>query len=254
MASVVGPTPPLGARPRRYTPLDDVARLFNSIAGRRDQPSPPGFLRTGPVHFQPLEWELAPIEPFIGGRLLNAGCGNRDIAPFARAHGAADVVNYDIASELPGAIIGPLERMPFGDGEFDTILCNAVLEHVTSVDAVMEQLVRVLRPGGHLIVSIPFLQPFHPVPGDFRRFTKEGIRQLGLDHGLEVVAVHPVHSIAQTLGWITWEYLLEKRSRARRMLLYPILWCFTRYCCRTDHAVTGPVNTFQAVYRKPGTE
>jgi SAM-dependent methyltransferase len=210
----------------------------------------PRFARHGPIHFQPIEWELAPMAPYLKGRTLNAGCGNRDISETLSGFGATEVVNYDIASEIRGAVIGPLEMMPFASAEFDSILCNAVLEHVEAPEPVRREMVRVLRPGGHLVVAIPFLQPFHPCPGDFRRYTKEGMRRLGVESGLEVIAIYPTHTIAQTLGWILWEYLGEKKSRVRKMILFPLLWCVTRYCYRTDSSLVGTANTFQAVYRK----
>jgi SAM-dependent methyltransferase len=217
---------------------------------RRAGIAAPRFLRIGPVHFQPLEWELEPLRMYFGGRTLNAGCGNRDITQTLRGFGATEVVNYDIASEILNAVIGPLEKMPFAAAEFDSILCNAVLEHVEAPEPVIREMVRVLRPGGHLVVAIPFLQPFHSCPGDFRRCTIEGMRRLGTASGLEVVAIYPTHTIAQTLGWIIWDYLKEKKSRLRKAILYPLLWCFTRYCCRTDSSLTGTANTFQAAYRK----
>ncbi len=208
------------------------------------------FARVGPVHFQPLEWELDPLRPYLNGRLLNAGCGSRDVSPTLESFGARQIVNYDIASAIPGAIIGSLEHTPFDAGEFDTILCNAVLEHVGSARDVMGELTRVLKPGGHLVVAIPFLQPYHPAPGDFRRYTRDGMRRLGTENGLEVVAIYSTHTIAQTLGWILWEYLKEKRSRFWQVVLYPVIWCFTRYCWRSDLSLSATANTFQAVYRK----
>jgi SAM-dependent methyltransferase len=220
------------------------------LGARRHAPSIARFARIGPVHFQPLEWELEALRSYFGGRALNAGCGNRDISETLRDFGAKEVVNYDIASEIPGAVIGPLEKMPFATAEFDSILCNAVLEHVEAPEPVMREMVRVLRPGGHLVVAIPFLQPFHPCPGDFRRYTKDGMRRLGVENGLEVIAIHPTHTIAQTLSWIVWDYLEEKKSRIRKTILFPLLWCFTRYCCRTDSSLVGTANTFQAAYRK----
>jgi SAM-dependent methyltransferase len=218
---------------------------------RRRAIAAPRFLRLGPIHFQPMEWELEPLRSYFNGRTLNAGCGSRDVSEILKGFGSAEVVNYDIASsEIPGALIGPLEKMPFETAHFDSILCNAVLEHVEAPEPVMREMIRVLRPGGFLLVVTPFLQPYHAVPGDFRRYTREGMRKLGIENGLEVIAIHPVNTIAQTLGWIIWEYLKEKKGRIRKRVIYPLLWCFTRYCCRTDSSLSGTANGFQAVYRK----
>src|SRR4051794_12824009 len=168
------------------------------------------YSRSGPVHFQPLERELAPVARYFRGRVLNAGCGERDLGPWLAALGVDDVTSYDIASGLPGAVIGPLENLPFDDASFDTILCNAVLEHVEHVDRVVAELARVLRPGGHAVIAIPFLQPYHACPGDYRRYTSDGLVAVGEPAGLVAVAVNPVHSPAQTLGWIAWEIAQEK--------------------------------------------
>jgi len=209
------------------------------------------YARVGPVHFQPLEWELAPIAEFVSGRLLNAGCGYRDIGPLLRRFGANEVANMDIETNIPGAILGSLDAMPFPENDFDTVLCNAVLEHVGSADAVMKELFRVLRPNGHAIVAIPFLQPYHKSPRDFRRYTVEGMESLGLDHGFEIVAIKPVHTIAQTLGWILWEHLLERNTVLGQRIFWPLIWAATRYMCRSDQKLIGTANTFQAIYRKP---
>jgi SAM-dependent methyltransferase len=210
----------------------------------------PTITRAGPVHFQPLEWELAPVARYFYGSLLNAGCGNRDLAEWFAASGVAEVTSYDIASDLPGAVTGSLDAMPFADGSFDTILCNAVLEHVGQVDAVMAELARVLKPGGHAVLAIPFLQPYHPCPGDYRRYTRDGMIALGESVGLEIVTILPVHSAAQSVGWIWWETARERGPLARA-IAWPIVYAWTRLSLRTDPRVVHNANTFQAVFRRP---
>ena len=209
------------------------------------------FLRLGPVHFQPLEWELEAVRAYFRGKVLNAGCGLRDITPLLATLGAESVVNADLLTNIHGAVICNLASLPFNDGLFDSVLCNAVLEHVDSLEAVMEELLRVLRPGGHLILVIPFLQPYHEAPRDFRRYTGEGMKQLGDKYGLKTVAVYPVHTIAQTLGWILWEYLLERGSTPFKAVGWPLIWLATRWSCRSDLSRSRTANAFQSVYLKP---
>jgi SAM-dependent methyltransferase len=208
-------------------------------------------VRVGPVHFQPLEQELEPVVHYLSGHMLNAGCGSRDIGPYLRANGVAEITRYDIASDEADVVVGPLESMRFADDTFDSVLCNAVLEHVQNADRAMRELARVVRKGGHVVVAIPFLQPYHACPGDFRRYTADGLAQLGRGAGLEVVEILPVHSFAQTFGWLLWEYAQEKGGWLRRHLAWATAFLATRLWNRTDPRLKKNANTFQAVFRRP---
>lgn len=207
--------------------------------------------RVGPVLFQPLEQELKPVTQYLSGSLLNAGCGSREVNSYLLANGATEITSYDIASDDPEVIVGPLETMPFEDASFDSVLCNAVLEHVRDAERSLGEMTRVVRPGGHIVVAVPFLQPFHACPTDFRRYTADGLADLGRRAGLEVVCVLPVHSIAQTVGWILWEYAQEKGGRLRRSMAWWIAYLSTRWSNRTDPTLIKNANTFQAVFRQP---
>ena len=208
-------------------------------------------VRVGPVHFQPLEQELEPVAHYLSGHMLNAGCGSRDIGEYLRRHGVVDLTRYDIASNDPDVVLGPLESMPFADASFDSALCNAVLEHVHDAERAIRELARVVRKGGHIVVAVPFLQPYHAAPGDFRRYTADGLAQLGRSAGLEVVEVLPVHSFAQTFGWILWEYAQEKGGLLRRVAAFAIAFMATRLWHRTDPVLLKNANTFQAVFLRP---
>jgi SAM-dependent methyltransferase len=210
--------------------------------------------RVGPVFFQPLEDELRPVTEYLAGHMLNAGCGSRNVNAYLLANSVTNITNYDIASDDADVVVGPLEAMPFADGTFDSVLCNAVLEHVADAEESIRELARVVRPGGHVVVAVPFLQPFHACPADFRRYTADGLGDLGRRAGLEVVCVLPVHSIAQTLGWILWEWAQEKGGRARRSAAYALAYAATRLSNRTDTTLVRNANTFQAVFRRPVQE
>jgi len=209
-----------------------------------------GLFSASPVYFQPLERELEPVVGYLRGHVLNAGCGWRDISPFLLRHGASEVTRYDIDSQDPSVIRGPIESMPFDDESFDSVLCNAVLEHVHDVDRSMRELVRVVRKGGYIVAAVPFLQPFHASPTDFRRYTAEGLAQLGRNAGLDVLIVLPVHTFAQTLGWILWEIASEKGGRLRKLGAWLTSRLLTRFFNRTDTKLVNNANTFQAVFRR----
>jgi hypothetical protein len=73
---------------------------------------------------------------------------------------------------------------------------------------------------------------------------------LGESVGFEVVEILPVHSAAQSVGWILWETARE-RGRLARAIAWPIVYAWTRLSLRTDPRVVNNANTFQAVFRRP---
>ncbi|PWG74541.1 SAM-dependent methyltransferase, partial [Enterococcus hirae] len=63
-------------------------------------------------------------------------------------------------------------------GAFDTVLCTQVLEHVRDPKKALQELPRVLRPGGVLILSAPHLSMVHDAPHDYFRYTGFGLAEL----------------------------------------------------------------------------
>jgi SAM-dependent methyltransferase len=107
--------------------------------------------------------------------------------------------------------------LPFGTATFDTVLCTSVLEHVHDAEAVVSEIARILKPGGRLIITIPFLYPTHEAPYDYWRTTHWGLRSVLTRHGLEVDTVAaqggPVLLVAHYLiaGFAQLLMLLAKR-------------------------------------------
>jgi SAM-dependent methyltransferase len=95
-------------------------------------------------------------------------------------------VNLDLFP-MPGVdVAADALALPFGDGAFTRVECDAVLEHVRDPVQVMSEMRRVLAPGGYLHLVTPFCHPFHEYPKDYRRFTLDGLKELA--GGMEVVA------------------------------------------------------------------
>ena len=93
--------------------------------------------------------------------MLDAGCGTGlNLASMPAGSVGIDINprNVEVVrARLPHhpVVEGDLERMPFDDGTFATVLCTEVLEHVPYPDAALKEIRRVLRPGGLLIGSVP---------------------------------------------------------------------------------------------------
>src|SRR5690349_15474303 len=98
---------------------------------------------------------MRPVLKYLTGRVLNAGCGDRDITGFLLKNGAQSVENCDAKTSIPGAMICDLRKIPRPDGAYDSIFCNSVLEYVPGIDDAMRELRRLLGPGGVLVVCMP---------------------------------------------------------------------------------------------------
>jgi SAM-dependent methyltransferase len=100
------------------------------------------------------------------GRILDCGSGGRSLA---------GVTSLEYVS-TPGADVrADGAHLPFPDATFALALSQAVLEHVPDPQAHVDELWRVLEPGGYLWVEVAFLQPVHMAPHHFFNVTPHGL-------------------------------------------------------------------------------
>ena len=124
----------------------------------------------------------------VRGRLLDLGCGNQPYRQWYEPL-AARRVTLDAAPLRGVTVQGVADRLPFASGAFDTILATEVLEHVEDAEMAANEIARVLRPGGFVLATVPFLYPTHEAPYDNRRFTHYGLRSLFERRGFDVVGL-----------------------------------------------------------------
>ena len=131
----------------------------------------------------------------LEGDLLDVGCGNRPYR--ALLSRIATYLPYDIDAQgsTPG-VIGTAERLPFASESFDSVLCTQVLEHVADPWRVVEEIRRVLRPGGRVVLSAPQAWRLHEEPFDYYRYTR-----YGLEHMLVRAGLRPVDFQSQGGAW-----------------------------------------------------
>ena len=95
-----------------------------------------------------------------GYRLLDVGCGADNFMPPVIAPLGVDFVGVDYWGEAPDFLVDA-HVLPFPDDSFDGVLSLAVLEHVRNPYRVVQEVARVLRPGGVFAGTVAFLEPFH---------------------------------------------------------------------------------------------
>ncbi|MBU2575476.1 methyltransferase domain-containing protein [Patescibacteria group bacterium] len=105
-----------------------------------------------------------------GSKIINVGSGANIIRK--------DVINVDYA-KYPGVkVVADAHNLPFEDNSIDAVICESLLEHVKDPKTVISGIYRVLKPGGMVYISAPFIIPFHSSPHDYYRWTDSGLREL----------------------------------------------------------------------------
>ena len=120
-----------------------------------------------------------------GARVLDYGAGD---SPYRSA--LPPGVDY-VAADLPGNPDATMElagdgALPAASESVDAVLSTQVLEHVDDPRLYLSEAFRVLRPGGRLLLSTHGAFVWHPDPGDYWRWTSEGLRRAVHDAGFEV--------------------------------------------------------------------
>jgi SAM-dependent methyltransferase len=107
------------------------------------------------------------------GLTLDIGAQNGPYAAFF-----PNRVALDIRRGRGVQLIGDAQALGLADAAFDVVLCTEVLEHLPEPQRAVDEMFRVLRPGGTLLLTTRFLFPIHDAPHDYFRFTKYGLRHL----------------------------------------------------------------------------
>lgn len=137
----------------------------------------------------------------VQGRCLDLGCGSACYRPWCLLH-ADEYIGIDWAPRDGGAdVVADLGRpLPLGDRSIDTVLLLSVLEHIPRPAALLGETWRVLRPGGCLLVQVPWQWPVHEAPHDYFRFSPHALAFLLREAGFIHVSVRPQGGFFTTIA------------------------------------------------------
>jgi SAM-dependent methyltransferase len=135
------------------------------------------------------------------GSRLAAELAVRAVEPAIRAHARGrllDLVSASVCVDWPGShhasrhvdVFADLNAgLPLASSCADSVLLSDVLEHLAEPGHLLAEVARLLRPGGHLVLAVPFLYWIHEPPHDYFRYTEFALRRLCARAGLDVVSL-----------------------------------------------------------------
>lgn len=181
-----------------------------------------------------IEAALRAELPHVSGVVLDVGCGHQPYRALLLER-AARVVGVDVPSERYGGhdVAWDGVRLPVADGAVDQVMLTEVLEHCPSPGAVLAEAARVLRPGGRLFFTVPFLWPLHDSPYDEQRLTPYALTRLLTGAGLSSVEIRALGgwdaSLAQLIGlWVRRRPMGARKRRLLSRLAVPVVRSLAR--------------------------
>lgn len=131
----------------------------------------------------------------VSGTLLDVGCGAqpyRTLVPADVTYIGIDTADAKdrFGYHIPDTKYFTGDRWPVDDLVADTVLCTETLEHVLDPLSFLAEAKRSLRPGGRLILTVPFAARWHYVPFDYWRFTPSALKHLLGESGFTQVEIY----------------------------------------------------------------
>jgi SAM-dependent methyltransferase len=180
------------------------------------------------------------------GNTLDIGCGEKpykNLFPNCTYLGIdfeEYSINKDYLGEKPDMYFSKdyveTSILPFDNENFDNVFFFQVLEHHKDPQTLFKEVNRVLKSGGQVAFSVPFIEGIHESPHDYQRFTEFGIRELLKKFGYEEISIYKQGRIFSVLYFLSSEALNKFASKNKAYyflatFVYILLLLPIQYIC-----------------------
>lgn len=190
-------------------------RLLKQGRSRMDEDLSSSELRKycSPIIYSQYKVTVPIIKKYINGKVLDLGCG---YSPYRHllVSNSVTIEGYDKQkyNRYVDYVGDAYQLESIVQKTYDHVICLEVLEHLKDTDAIIEQIDKVLNPGGYAIISVPLLNLLHEEPYDFYRFTSYGLEYIFKKNGFSVVEIKKkaglfsfiAHQVAISLNSTFW--------------------------------------------------
>ncbi len=184
---------------------------------------------------EPIFSFLKANRKLIHGEVLDVGCGNQpyrkwllETQPKLTSYYGIDIKSTSYGQVTKPNIIWDGISLPFKNKVFDTVLLIEVLEHCPNPEIILNEIKKVLKKGGRLLLTVPFIWPFHDAPNDEWRPTIFALKRILAEIGFNPCDVQPMGgwdaSLARVLAlWACRRPMSYRKRKLVRCLLAPII-------------------------------
>ncbi|MFN8353476.1 MAG: class I SAM-dependent methyltransferase [Spirosomataceae bacterium] len=126
----------------------------------------------------------------ITGQLLDVGCGRKPYQTLfsnATNYIGLEIDTPENRRDKNADFFYDGVNFPFERESFDAVLANQVFEHVFNPDEFLENIWRVLKPNGVLLLTVPFVWDEHEQPFDYARYSSFGLKHILQKHGFSII-------------------------------------------------------------------
>ncbi|HEY6177609.1 MAG TPA: class I SAM-dependent methyltransferase [Kofleriaceae bacterium] len=164
----------------------------------------------------------------LGGNLLDVGCGSQQYRQYLHCD---QYFGIEWSADKRPPVVADVTQIPFRDRAFDSALCTEVLEHLPEPGNCLEEIHRVVKPGGSVFFTVPMTVHTHSEPYDFYRYTEYGLRYLLKKHGFEITTLRRLGGVVSVMASRGINLACEAASdrldkgalrRLRHLLLLPL--------------------------------
>ena len=147
----------------------------------------------------------------IHGHLLDVGCGTKPYHSLFKveSYRGLDIDSPITRKQLIADDLYDGTKFPYQNDFFESALCNQVLEHVFNPDEFLTEINRVLKPGGKLLLTVPFVWDEHEQPYDYARYSSFGLNALLAKNNFKIISHKKLAADATILFQLTNAYLYK---------------------------------------------
>ncbi len=155
-----------------------------------------------------LRKQIARHSSYITGRVLDVGGG--EFLRYKNLFSCDAYTCMDVSGGVGVDVIGSADNIPFGIETFDSVVSTQVFEHLAFPEKSAQEIYRVVKRGGHVLITVPQWNELHSEPHDYWRYTRFGVSTLFERNGFETITYEQRGGFYTTLAQMRIRFMIDK--------------------------------------------